>query len=139
MITQREQEWESAWSKREELLSHKDQKLAALESAVTKLTDSLSKKQSELDHCLSQIKQMVSDHAKINDEMKFRANASEKRCDDLTKTHHKKEEQLVSKHAQEVVELKDSLTKHHTQEVQRLNELLTETKDKSKRKQGDLQ
>lgn len=46
---------------------------------------------------------------------------------------------MLSKHAQEVTELKDSLTKHYTQEVQRLNDILTETKEKSKRKQGDLQ
>jgi hypothetical protein len=31
------------------------------------------------------MKQMVDDHAKINDEMKFRTNASEKRYDDFVK------------------------------------------------------
>jgi len=73
-------------------LQHKEQKLSALESAVSKLTDTLSKKQSELDHSLSQMKQMVSDHAKINDEMKFRVNASDKRYDDFVKQSLKKEE-----------------------------------------------
>jgi hypothetical protein len=38
------------------------------------------------------MKQMVDDHAKINDEMKFRANASEKRYDDFVKQSIKKEE-----------------------------------------------
>ena len=73
-------------------MQHKEQKLSALESAVSKLTDTLSKKQSELDHSLAQMKQMVSDHAKINDEMKFRVNASDKRYDDFVKQSLKKEE-----------------------------------------------
>ena len=73
-------------------MQHKEQKLSALESAVAKLTDTLSKKQSELDHSLAQMKQMVSDHAKINDEMKFRVNASDKRYDDFVKQSLKKEE-----------------------------------------------
>ena len=57
------------------------------------------------------MKQMVADHAKINDEMKFRCNGSEKRYDDFVKQSLKKEEQLNLNHANEVSELKNTLNK----------------------------
>jgi hypothetical protein len=57
------------------------------------------------------MKQMVADHAKINDEMKFRANASEKRYDDFVKQSIKKEEQLNMNHTNEVADIKNTLNR----------------------------
>jgi hypothetical protein len=85
------------------------------------------------------MKQMVSDHAKINDEMKFRANASDKRYDDFVKQSLKKEEQLTLNHSNEVADIKTTLNKQFSEEIRRLNEQMSEVKEKGKRKQGELQ
>jgi hypothetical protein len=82
---------------------------------------------------------MVSDHAKINDEMKFRVNSSDKRYDDFVKQSLKKEEQLILNHSNEVSEIKHSLNKQFAEEIRRLNEQISEAKEKGKRKQGELQ
>jgi len=57
------------------------------------------------------MKQMVDDHEKINDELKFRANASEKRYDDFVKQSIKKEEQLTFNHTNTVADIKNTLNK----------------------------
>ena len=138
LISSREHEWETAWAKREELLTHKDQKLHSLEVELARTREALSKREFEVEHFQSQMQQMVADHAKINDEMKARAHSGERRYEELVKQCQRNDEQTRQRHATEVQEIRESLTSRYEEEIRRLNEMLTEAKDKGKRKQAEL-
>ena len=85
------------------------------------------------------MKQMVADHAKINDDMKTRVQASDKRYEDLINQYHKHDEDLNAKHKAELAEGRESLNKYFSEEIRKYSEQINEIKEKGKRKQGELQ
>ena len=49
LISGREQEWEKAWEKREEVLQNKDRKLREAEGQITGLREQVTRKEYELE------------------------------------------------------------------------------------------
>lgn len=138
LIGTREQEWEKAWEKREDVIVSKDRKVRELENERTTLKDTLSRKEFELESLSNQVNTMIKDHQKQVEDFKQRLQTADKKYDDILKQYRKHEETLSQSSKDQLIQVKESLTTQFNDDIRKLNDQLTETKEKNKRKQNEL-
>lgn len=120
LITQREQEWERAWEKRDSVLANKDSLTKELDAERTTLRELLGKREAEVASYQQQVSTMVRDHASIVEDFKSRVSTAERKYDELLQQYHRHEDKLMSTNEQQLSDLQDQLTAHYHQEVAHL-------------------
>lgn len=83
LVSTREQEWEKAWEKREEVITSKDRKVKDSEVERAALKETLARKEYELEAISMQVSQMMKDHQKATEEYKQRIMNSDRKYEEL--------------------------------------------------------
>ncbi|TNV86198.1 hypothetical protein FGO68_gene12493 [Halteria grandinella] len=139
LISTREQEWEKAWEKRDQLLHQKEESLRLIEGEYLKVKELLGERESEVQTYQTQVANMLRDHESLTESLRDRLGDSEQRYEELIRQYNMHEERINREAGMLVGDVREQVTQQYQGEVERLKEQLGEAKEKGKHKVAELQ